>query len=486
MATLTGIDTRMLIDGKKVEASTGATDSIVNPATGAEVAKVPSAGSDDVARVLAAAKAAQPTWAAKPVHERVAIVRRFLELVERDKDDLARVLSAESGKPITEARAEIANIPIAFNAFSERVKHLYDPAIPAGSEAGQEHNVVLTVREPLGVVVAIIPFNFPGDLFDQKVAPALLAGNAVIVKPPETNPLALIHLTHLLDEAGVTPGAINVVTGGGLEVGAPLAASPDVHLVTFTGSTEVGIATASSTAKNLTHVALELGGNDAFIVLADADVELAASEVPWGRMYNAGQVCCASKRFLVHRSVVAEFEKRVVALLGAIRVGDPADEATQMGPLITEHAAREVEKQINLTLDQGGRLLLGGKREGAYVTPTVITDIPRTADVARDLEIFGPVVSIIPFDMTDEAVDIANASIFGLSNAVFSRDFQTAYQVSQRLESGGVVINGASFFRSFEQPFGGYKHSGIGREGVFSTFDEVTQRKSIILKGVAK
>lgn len=486
MSTLAGIDSRMLIAGKKVEASDGSAFDVTNPATGAVVASVPSATRDDIDRALAAAKKAQPLWAAKPVHERVAIVRRFLELVERDKDELAAVLSAESGKPITEARAEIANIPIAFTAFAERVKHLYDPAIPAGTEAGQEHNVVLTVREPLGVVVAIIPFNFPGDLFDQKVAPALLAGNAVIVKPPETNPLALIHLTHLLDEAGVTPGAINVVTGGGVEVGAPLAASPDVNLITFTGSTEVGIATALSAARNLTHVALELGGNDAFIVLDDADVALAASEVPWGRMYNAGQVCCASKRFLVHRSLLAEFETRVVGLLSEIRLGDPADESTDMGPLISEQAAKDVEAQIHLTIDQGGRLLLGGQREGAYVTPTVITDIPRTADVASDLEIFGPVVSIIPFDTTDEAVEIANGSVFGLSNAVFSRDFATAYQVGQRLESGGVVINGASFFRSFEQPFGGYKQSGIGREGVLSTFDEVTQLKSVVLKGVSR
>lgn len=486
MTTTVQFETRMLIAGEKSESSDGSRNEIINPANGSVVAVVPRASAADVARAIEAAKAAQPVWAAKSLAERVAITTRFVELVERDKEELAGILTAESGKPITEAQAEIGNIAIAFQAFAERAKHLYGDVIPQGSEAGQDHNVVITMREPLGVVAAIIPFNFPGDLFDQKVAPALLAGNSVIVKPPTGNPLLLIQLGHLLNEAGVTPGAINIVTGGGAEVGGALAQSPDVKLVTFTGSTEVGISVATSAAANLTHVALELGGNDAFIVLEDADVDLAVSEVPWGRMYNAGQVCCASKRFLVHRSIVAEFETKLVALLSTIRQGDPTDESTQMGPMINEHAARGVEEQVRLTVDQGGRLLLGGVREGAYFTPTVISDIPASADVASDLEIFGPVVSIIPFDTTEEAVRIANSSVFGLSSAVFSRDFTTAYQVGQQLESGGVVINGASFFRSFEMPFGGYKHSGIGREGVMSTFDEVTQTKSVVLKNVAR
>ena len=474
----------MLIAGRAAQASDAAVIEVTNPATGEVMDTVPAATQGDVRAAVAAAKVAQPIWAGVPVHERVSILRAFVTLVRRDQEELAQTLCAETGKPIREARAEIANIPIAFDAFGEKAKHLYGEVIPNGQEAGQEHHVLLTVREPVGVVACIIPFNFPCDLFDQKVAPALLAGNAAIVKPSTDNPLTLCLLTHLLAEAGVTPGAVSVLTGRGSQVGAWLCADPDVHAITLTGSTEVGIETASAAAGHLAHLALELGGNDAFLVLADADVDLAAEEVVWGRMYNGGQVCCASKRFLVHRSLRDEFVEKVIARLTAIRQGDPADEATDMGCLISERAAREVEQQVVRTVGQGGKVLLGGERRGAYYTPTVIVGIPRTADVATDMEIFGPVVSVIDFDTTDEAVEIANSSKFGLCGCVFTRDFPTAYRVAARLECGGVVINGASFFRSFEMPFGGYKYSGIGTEGVSSTFDEVTRRKTIVLKNV--
>jgi acyl-CoA reductase-like NAD-dependent aldehyde dehydrogenase len=474
----------MLIAGVAARASDDAVIEVTNPATGAVIDTVPAATREDVRSAVAAAKAAQPTWAAVPVHERVEILRRFVVLVRRGAEELARTLSAETGKPIREARAEIANIPIAFDGFCEKAKHLYGEVIPNGQEAGQEHHVLLTVREPIGVVACIIPFNFPCDLFDQKVAPTLLAGNAAIVKPSTDNPLTLCRLTHLLAEAGVTPGAVSVLTGRGSLVGSWLCAEPDVHAITLTGSTEVGIETAKVAAEHLAHVSLELGGNDAFLVLEDADVDLAAQEVVWGRMYNAGQVCCASKRFLVHRSLREEFVAKVVAHLEAIRQGDPADEATDMGCLISERAAREVEQQVGLTVQQGAKVRLGGERNGAFYPPTVLVDVPRTADVATDMEIFGPVVSVIDFDTTDEAVEIANSSKFGLCGAVFSRDFPTAYQVASRLECGGAVINGASFFRSFEMPFGGYKYSGLGTEGVSSTFDEVTRRKTIVLKNV--
>ena len=407
-----------------------------------------------------------------------------MELVERDKEDLAQTLSQETGKPITEARAEIGNIPIAFRAFSERAKHLYGEMISGEQEAGQEKNVLLVKKEPLGVVAAIIPFNFPCDLFDQKVAPALLAGNACIVKPSTDNPLTLCKLSHLLNEAGVTAGAIEIVTGPGSTVGNALTADPDVNLVTLTGSTEVGIETAKVCAENLTHVALELGGNDAFIVLEDADVALAAKELIWGRMYNTGQVCCASKRFLVHRSLVEEFTREAIEEIKAIPLGDPSDEKSRMGCLISEKAAIKVEEQVALTVKQGGKIVLGGKRNGAVYEPTVLVDVPKTADVAKDMEIFGPVVPIIPFDTEEEAIAIANASKFGLCGCVFSQNMKTAARVANALECGGAVINGASFFRSFEMPFGGYKFSGIGTEGVMSTFDEMTHTKTIVLKNI--
>lgn len=475
---------KMVINGKATDAAGQAVIEVINPATGAVVDTVPSAAKSDVDAAVAAAKAAQPIWASVPVHQKADILMRFLEIVEANKEELARTLSDETGKPITEARGEIANIPIAFKAFSEKAKHLYGEVIPAGLEAGQEKNILFTQREPIGVVACVIPFNFPCDLFDQKVAPALLAGNAVIVKPSTDNPLTLCKLTQYLAQAGVTDGAVNIITGRGSTVGNWLCSHPDVHLVTLTGSTEVGIQTARAAADHLTHVALELGGNDAFLVLEDADVDLAADELIWGRMYNTGQVCCASKRFLVHRSRTEEFAAKAIERIQKIKRGMPADDDTQIGCLISEKAAKEVEEQVNLTLEQGGKLLLGGTRDGAFYDPTVIGDVPKTADVAADMEIFGPVVPIIPFDTVEEAIEIANGSKFGLCGCVFTKDMKMAFKVANALECGGSVINGASFFRSFEMPFGGYKFSGVGTEGVMSTFDEMTRTKSIVLKNI--
>lgn len=475
---------KMFIAGMPVDASDGAVIDVINPANGEKIDSVPSATSADVAKAVETAKKAQPTWAKVPVWQKAEIMMKFLDLVERDKEMLAKTLSQETGKPIREARGEIGNIPIAFKAFSEKAKHLYGEVLPNGHEAGQEKSLVFTVKEPVGVIACIIPFNFPCDLFDQKVAPSLLAGNAAIVKPSTDNPLTLCMLTALLGEAGVTPGAIQIVTGRGSKVGNWLCQNPDVHAITLTGSTEVGIETYRNAASHLAHISLELGGNDAFILLEDGDVDLAVDEMIWGRMYNCGQVCCASKRFLIHNSRRAEFAEKTVAKIKALRVGDPASEDTDLACLISEKAAKEIEQQVLHTLEQGGKLLLGGKRNGAYYTPTVIDDIPRTADVASDMEIFGPVVSIIGFDTLDEAVEIANQSKFGLCGCVFSSDMKKCFNVTSRLECGGAVINGASFYRSFEMPFGGYKYSGLGTEGVSSTFDEVTRTKSVVLKNI--
>ena len=428
---------KMLIGGKAADAADGKTIDVINPATGKLVDTVPAATAEDVARAVACAKTAQKEWAKIPVYERVEIMYKFIELVERDKEDLARTLSDETGKCITEARAEIANIPVAFKAFSERAKHFYGHTIPEGMEAGQDKNILIIKKEPLGVVAAVIPFNFPCDLFDQKVAPALLTGNACIVKPSTDNPLTLCKLTHLMNEAGVTPGAIGIVTGRGPVVGTELTKNPDVHLVTLTGSTAVGIETAGYCAQNLTHVALELGGNDAFIVMDDADVDLATDELIWGRMYNTGQVCCASKRFLVHRSRVEEFTAKAIEKIKKINRADPATDEAEMGCLISEKAAVKVEEQVNKTVEQGGKILLGGKRSGAFYDPTVIGDVPKDADVAIDMEIFGPVVPIIAFDTEEEAVEIAeelSSTEQAFSGASRCRLEATSIQASARKE----------------------------------------------------
>lgn len=475
---------KMIIDGKAVDASNGEVIEVTNPANGKVLDTVPAATEEDVKLAVQKAVVGQKEWARVPVYKRGEILMKFLDLVEENKERLAQTLSQETGKPITEARGEIANIPIAFTAFVERAKHLYGEVIPHGTEKNQDNHILVTVREPIGVVACVIPFNFPCDLFDQKVAPTLMAGNAAIVKPSTDNPLTLCILTELLVKAGVSDGAIQIITGRGSTVGTWLTTNPDVNLITLTGSTEVGIETYKNAANHLAHIALELGGNDAFIVCEDADVDLAVEEMIWGRMYNTGQVCCASKRFIVHNSRKAEFAEKAAARIGKIRCGDPADENSELGCLISEKAAIEIEEMVNKTVEQGGKILIGGKREGAFYEPTVIIDVPKTADVAIDMEIFGPVVPVIGFDTTEEAVEIANSSKFGLCGCVFTQDQKVAWQVAHALECGGVVLNGASFFRSFEMPFGGYKYSGIGTEGVMSTYDEVTLTKTIVLKNI--
>ncbi len=475
---------KMFIDGTPMDASDGATIDVTNPATGEVVDTIPAATESDIELAVEKAKAGQKIWAEVPVSEKVEIMYKFLDLVDADKEDLAQTLCAETGKPITEARAEIGNIPIAFKGFCEKAKHLYGETIPAGMEAGQDKNILITKREPIGVIACVIPFNFPCDLFDQKIAPTLLAGNAAIVKPSTDNPLTLCKLTAMLGEAGVTPGAIEVVTGRGSTTGTWLCENKDVEAITLTGSTEVGIETMKRAADHLAHVSLELGGNDAFIVLEDGDVDKAVDELVWGRMYNTGQVCCASKRFLIQKNRVDEFTEKAIAKISSLKQGMPADEDTQIGCLISEKAAIKVKEQIDLTVEQGGKIALGGTRDGAFIAPTVITDVPKDSDVATDMEIFGPVVPIITFDTEEEAIEIANSSKYGLCGCVFTEDMKAATRVCNALECGGTVVNGASFFRSFEMPFGGYKYSGIGTEGVMSTFDEVTHTKTIVLKNI--
>ncbi len=475
-----------IINGKWVDASDKSTMDIVNPYTGKVIDKVPNCTEKDVNHAVEGAKKAGESWAKMPVYKKCEILEKFVVLVQENVDDLAKTLCCETGKPITQAYAEMANLPIAFKAFMEKAKHLYGNVVPAGTEAGQDKTIQITVREPLGVMVAIIPFNFPIDLFDQKIAPAILAGNTIIVKPPHQNPSTIIKLVWLMHEAGVPKGVVQVLTGEGAKVGNALARHKDVHGITFTGSTAVGKLTYLNGAEHLAHVALELGGNDAFIVLDDADVDLAVEEMVWGRMYNTGQVCCASKRFIIQKGILKEFEEKAKARISKLVIGNPRDKKTEIGVLVTKEACEKAVAQVENVVKQGGRIIYGGKHDGAFFEPTIITDIPKTADVAKDDEIFAPVVSIIPCEDVEEAIEIANSSSFGLSSCVFTKDMKTAFDVATRMKAGGAVINGASFHRSFEMPFGGYGDSGIGTEGVMSTFDQVTKTKTITLKNILK
>lgn len=466
------------------EASNGAKIEVVNPATSELIDTVPNVTLEDVNEAVSVAIKEQKEWAKVPLHQRADILYRFVELVERDKDKLAKLLTEETGKPIKEAIGELNNVRIGVTAFIERAKHLYSESIPAGQEAGQEKTMQITQREPIGVIAAIIPFNFPSDLFCQKVPPALLMGNSIIVKPSNYNPLTLIEYVKLMLESGVPAGCIQILTGDGPIVGQALAAHPGVHLVSLTGSTGAGIQTMATASKNLTHVMLELGGNDAFLLLEDGDMELAIKEAIWGRLYNGGQVCCASKRFLIHNKRKEEFINRMKEVINNLKIGDPSNMDTDMGPLININAAKRVEQQVNEMVAQGATIVCGGKREDAYYYPTILNHVTKDMDVAKDMEIFGPVISVIGFDTVEEAIEIANQSSYGLCGSVITNNYALGIQIANKLECGGAIVNGASFYRSFEMPFGGWKHSGIGNEGVMTTLQEMSRLKTIILKNI--
>ncbi len=465
-------------------ASNGATIKIVNPATQETIGEVPNVTVQDVDTAVKVAKIEQKKWEEVSIYDRAEILYRFVDLVEANKERLATLLSNETGKPIKEARGELANVKIGATAFIEKAKHLYGESIEPGSEAGQAKTIQIVRRYPLGVVAAIIPFNFPSDLFCQKVPPALMMGNSIIIKPSNYNPLTLIEYTKLMIEAGVPAGCIQIITGDGPIVGQALAAHKDISLVSLTGGTEAGIQTMGTASKNLTHVTLELGGNDAFIFLEDGDMDLCVNETIWGRLYNGGQVCCASKRFLIHNSRKEEFINRMKDVLSNLKVGNPMDENTDMGPMINVAAAERIESQVNEMVSKGASLVFGGNREGAYYYPAILDNVTKEMEVASDMEIFGPVISVIGFNTDEEALEIANQSKFGLCGSVISNDFKRAMKIADKLECGGAIVNGASFFRSFEMPFGGWKYSGIGNEGVMTTLEEMSRIKTIVLKNV--
>lgn len=477
---------RNLINGNQLDSSNNLIIEVRNPATNELIATVPNSSEADVDYAVKSAEVAQKKWAKVPLYERGRILEKFVELVERDKEQLAITLCKETGKPITEARSEISNTRTFVTAYVEMAKHLYGINIPTGNEPGQENTIQFTIRQPLGVVACIIPFNFPCDLFGQKVPSALIMGNAVIVKPSTYNPLTLHKYCLLLKEAGIPDGVISCISGDGPIVGQALARHKGVHLVSVTGSTAVGKETMETASKNLTHIMLELGGNDAFILDKDGDLDLAVDELVWGRLYNSGQVCCASKRFLVHNTVINQFINKVISRVSQIKVGNPLDETSQMGCLINEKAAQKVEEQVKHTISQGARLAFGGRRNGAYFEPTVLLNVTKEMDVMKDMEIFGPVIPICGFDTIEEAIEIANQSSYGLCGNIITKDMNTAFKVASQLEVGGAIINGASFFRSAEMPFGGWKQSGIGNEGISTTLQEMSRIKTIVLKNVLK
>ena len=436
----------------------------------------------EVAAVVAVAVAARRGWSGLPVAERAAILDRAADSLEDEREELGRLLAAESGKPLAQAEFEVGGGIHFLHGNAEEGRRLVGRVLPTEGNFGTEWDLAYTRREPLGVVAAILPFNFPVELFVEKCAAALVGGNAVVVKPPPEDPLVVERFRQALIEAGV-PEEVMQAVHGGADVGAALAEAPGVDAISLTGSTAAGVAVARATAERLRFLHLELGGNNAMVVLDDADLDLVAGEAVKGRILMNGQACSASKRVIVHRSLHDQLASKLAGTVAGLSVGDATDPSSQIGPLIHERAAGKVAAQVANARAQGAEVAAGtGEADGAFFAPTLLAGVPVDADVACDDEIFGPVFNLIPVDSAEQAVEVANSSSFGLMSSVFSASAQRALVVAEQLESGGVVINGTDNYRPPVIPFGGVKMSGRGREGLGYTLEELTREKTIVFR----
>jgi succinate-semialdehyde dehydrogenase/glutarate-semialdehyde dehydrogenase len=475
---------QMIIGGEKVSAKSGEEIRVINPATREFIDTVPAATQEDIELCLKNAQQGKVEWANTPLYVRTAILKKCAEALLAHKEELAALLSKEMGKPITQAELDVDITASKYFGFAEKANHLGSEVMPV--EFMGENDIIFTRREPLGVVAVIAPFNYPLILSTHKLAPALAAGNAVIVKPASDNPLAVIRLVELFLECGIPANVLQVVTGSGAAVGKWLVDNPEINAVSLTGSTAVGREVARYAAPYLHRVFLELGGNDPFIVFEDADLDVAIAEA-LTRTMNCGQTCMAPKRFIIHKAVKEQFVTRLIDSLKNMPIGDPANRGTAIGCLISEKAAMQVEEQVALTIRQGAKCIYGGKRfKHAFFEPTVLVDVTTDMDIAKDLEIFGPVFPIIDFASADEAVCIANGSKYGLSGAVISQDIAKALKTASQIESGSIGINSSGLLLSSSFPFGGYKMSGLGREGFSVGLQEFSQEKTYAMKAILK
>jgi acyl-CoA reductase-like NAD-dependent aldehyde dehydrogenase len=443
------------------------TVAVVNPATEETIASLPSAGVEETDVAVARALAAYPAWRAVSPADRGRLLRRLSALVEEHGEELARLESANVGKPITGARGEIGMVADVFQFYAGAVDKRYGDTIPVAG------GVDLTFREPLGVVGLIVPWNFPLNIASWKLGPALACGNTVVLKPAELTPLTAVRLAELVLEAGIPEGVVNVVVGKGSIVGQRLVEHPDVAKIGFTGSTEVGRSVMQGAAATIKRVTLELGGKSANVVFADADLERAAAAAPYAVFDNAGQDCCARSRILVERSAYDRFADLLVAATENVNVGDPSKDATEMGPLISAQHRETVAGFVD-----GEPLYRGGTPSGkGYWYPCTIVEATNDDRIARD-EVFGPVVALIPFEDEADAIRIANDTQFGLSGSIWTENGARALRVARALETGVLSINSNSSVR-VSTPFGGFKQSGFGRELGMHALDGYSEVKNV-------
>ena len=449
---------------------------VTNPANGRFLGSVPSLGAAEAERAVAAAAQAGPEWRARTGKERSAVLRRWFELVTAHGEDLARLMTAEQGKPLAEARGEIAYAAAYIEWFAEEAKRAYGDVIPGH----QRDKRLVVTRQPVGVVAAVTPWNFPAAMITRKVAPALAVGCTVVLKPSELTPFSALALAVLAEEAGVPAGAFNVVTGDPAAIGEVLTGDPRVRKFSFTGSTAVGKMLAARCMSTVKRVSLELGGNAPFIVFDDADLDAAVDGAMASKFRNTGQTCVCANRLLVQAGVYDAFAGKLAAKAGALVCGDGLAGVTQQGPLINGAALEKVQAHVADAVARGATVLVGGEAgEGLFYPPTVLTGVSAQALAARE-ETFGPVASLIRFQTESEAIALANATRAGLAAYVFTRDQSRSWRTSEALEYGMVGVN-TGVISTETAPFGGIKESGFGREGSFLGLDDYLEVKAVCI-----
>ena len=455
---------------------------LINPATGEALARIPQSTVEDVDRAVRSAYASfRGSWRERTPRERSGLLFRLSSLIRDAADELALLESQNVGKPIASARSEILSAADCFEYYAGAVTKVLGSTIPVSAPG-----LSLTLREPIGVCAAIVPWNFPFVIASWKAAPALAMGNTVVLKPASDTPLTALRLAELAAEAGFPNGTLQVVTGRGDVVGRALIDHPLLRKVSFTGSTEAGRDVMRRAAEGIKRVSLELGGKSACIVFEDADLETCLPSAMWSALDNAGQDCCARSRFLVQRSIYRRFVDALAAATETVRVGDPLDSQTEMGPLVSASHRRRVESYVALGTEEGARRLCGGDvptapglKRGSFLRPALFADARNDMRIAQE-EIFGPVIVAIPFDDEDEAVSLANATLYGLSGSVWTRDLARALRVARSVETGVISVNSSrSVF--VEAPFGGVKQSGLGRELGLAALDAYSETKTIFL-----
>jgi betaine-aldehyde dehydrogenase len=451
---------------------------VLNPATGEVLAQVAEGGIEDVGAAVAAARRSfeQGDWRRTPAMERARVLLRLAERIRAEAEALATLESRNVGKPIQEACGEIEMGAACFQYYAGLIPAFGGQTLPVGAPG-----TGLTFREPVGVCGLIVPWNFPFAITTWKVAPALALGNSVVVKPASATPLTALRLAELAADAGLPAGTLNIVTGPGGAAGSALARHPDVRKIAFTGSTEVGSEVMRLAAGDVKRVSLELGGKSASLIFADADLEKAGASIS-SSFGNAGQDCCARSRVLIERSIYEEVVERFVEHTRALRVGDPLDEKTRIGSLISPAHRDKVDGYVRRGIDQGARLCTGGRAmegRGSFYEPAVFRDVSPDMVIAQE-EIFGPVVALLPFDSEEEAIRLANASVYGLSGSVWTRDIGRALRVVRAVETGVISVN-SGWSVHLEMPFGGVKRSGVGRELGPSALDHYSEQKSVFI-----